>query len=218
MLPGKLEKHNVIMQQDLLPLFPLRLVLLPGAPISLHIFEERYKEMIGQAIERNSEFGIVLAHENGIVNTGCTATVREVARKYEDGRMDIEAVGRRRFEILFLNEEKAYLQGAVEFFEDDDDQPPPPDLVAKIATGYERLRRLEGEPDFAGDPKLSFRVAHLVSDIELRQAMLGLRSESARLKQLAEFLPGYVAHAIEASRMRDLAHGNGHNRRRDQSE
>jgi ATP-dependent protease La (LON) substrate-binding domain len=201
------------MQQDLLPLFPLRMVLLPGAPVSLHIFEERYKEMIGQAIERKSEFGIVLAHEKGIVNTGCTAIVREVTHKYDDGRMDIEAVGRRRFEILFLNEEKAYLQGKVEFFEDDDDQPPPQDLLARITADYERLRGPGDEPDFGADPKLSFRVARMVEDIDLQQNMLGLRSESARLKLLADFLPAYVSRLIEVGRMRELARGNGHNRR-----
>src|SRR5436305_9565323 len=88
--PCELEKHNVSMQQDLLPLFPLHMVLLPGAPAGLHIFEERYKEMIGEAVDRSTEFGIVLAHEKGLVNTGCSASIREVKQKYEDGRMDIE--------------------------------------------------------------------------------------------------------------------------------
>src|SRR4051812_26903467 len=108
------------MQQDLLPLFPLHMVLLPGSPVALHIFEERYKEMIGQAIETNTEFGIVLASDGGIVNTGCRAVVRRALEKYDDGRMDIVPAGRRRFEILFLNEDKPYLQGAVQFFDDDD--------------------------------------------------------------------------------------------------
>jgi ATP-dependent Lon protease len=210
---GKLEKHNVIMQQDLLPLFPLRLVLLPGAPVSLHIFEERYKQMIGQAIERKTEFGIVLAHEQGIVNTGCTALVQEVTQKYDDGRMDIEALGRRRFEVLSLNEEKEYLQGAVEFFEDDDEQPPPVDLLARITADYERLRGAEEEPDFGSGSKLSFRVARILDDINVQQTMLGLRSETARLKQLAGFLPAYVSRVKDTARMRDLARGNGHNRR-----
>ena len=108
------------MQQELLPLFPLQLVLLPGAGLPLHIFEERYKEMIGEAINDGTEFGIVLASEKGIVNTGCTAVVQRVVNRYDDGRMDIIARGRRRFEILLLNEEKNYLRGAVEFFDDED--------------------------------------------------------------------------------------------------
>ena len=108
------------MQQELLPLFPLQLVLLPGVELPLHIFEDRYKEMIGEAINDGTEFGIVLASEKGIVNTGCTAVVQRVVNRYDDGRLDIIARGRRRFEILLLNEEKNYLRGAVEFFDDED--------------------------------------------------------------------------------------------------
>jgi Lon protease-like protein len=201
------------MQQDLLPLFPLRMVLLPGAPVGLHIFEERYKEMVGEAIDQNTEFGIVLAHEKGLVNTGCTATVREVRQKYEDGRMDIEVVGRRRFEILFLNEEKSYLRGAVEFFDDEDEAAPADELLARVSADYARLRALEEEPNFYGDPKLSFRIAQMVEDLDLRQMMLSLRSERARLKQLADFLPAYVTRLLQTARVRALARSNGHARR-----
>src|SRR5271165_5447766 len=68
----------VHMEQSLLPLFPLNVVLFPRTPLPLHIFEERYKEMIGKAIRDQSEFGIVLAHENGIGNAGCTVTVEKL--------------------------------------------------------------------------------------------------------------------------------------------
>ncbi len=209
----EMENDNVSMQQDLLPLFPLRMVLLPGAPVDLHIFEDRYKEMIGEAIARGTEFGIVLAQDKGLVNTGCTAAVQEVKHKYDDGRMDIEAVGRRRFEILFLNEEKSYLRGAVEFFDDEDDAAPADDLLARVSADYARLRSLEDEPAYHGEPKLSFRIAQLVEDLDLRQLMLGLRSERARLQQLADYLPAYVARLLETARMRELARSNGHARR-----
>jgi Lon protease-like protein len=66
------------MHDELLPLFPLEVVLLPQNYLPLHIFEERYKEMIGEAIAENREFGIVLATEGGIVNTGCTASIGTV--------------------------------------------------------------------------------------------------------------------------------------------
>jgi len=202
------------MQQDLLPLFPLRMVLLPGAPAALHIFEDRYKEMIGDAIANGREFGIVLASDKGIVNTGCTAVVDQVTQKYDDGRMDIVAVGRRRFEILFLNEEKDYLQGAVEYFDDDEEDSPPAELQQRVESGFEDLQTIEDKSeDSGGDAKLSFRVAGLVEDVNLRQMMLGLRSETARLKQLDEYLPSYVARLREAGRVRELARRNGHGRR-----
>src|SRR5579871_3829993 len=102
------ESHNSNMQSGLLPLFPLQVVLLPGGELPLHIFEDRYKEMIGEVIRDRLEFGVVLANDKGIVNTGCTATVEKILRQYSDGRMDILARGRRRFEIVMLNDERNY--------------------------------------------------------------------------------------------------------------
>src|SRR6185312_12382338 len=104
------------MQQELLPLFPLPLVLFPGARLPIHVFEDRYKEMIGEVLREGREFGVVQAGEKGIVNTGCTAAVDRVLKQYPDGRMDVLTVGRRRFEIILLNDERPYLRGAVDFF------------------------------------------------------------------------------------------------------
>ena len=113
------KKHNGSMQQGLLPLFPLPLVLLPRTPLALHIFEDRYKEMIGEAIRDRTEFGVVLARDREVLNTGCTAVVDRVLQTYDDGRMDILAGGRRRFEIVSLDQERAFLRGDVEFFDDE---------------------------------------------------------------------------------------------------
>src|SRR5262245_32090594 len=123
------------MQQGLLPLFPLNVVLFPGAELPLHIFEERYKEMIGEAIRDHLEFGVVLANEKGIVNTGCTATVEKVLKQYPDGRMDIMTQGRRRFEIVQLNDERSFLRGSVEFFDDEEFDPPGADLEKRAIDG-----------------------------------------------------------------------------------
>src|SRR5579871_6657722 len=112
----------------LLPLFPLQLVAFPGSAIPLHIFEERYKEMVGDAESRGSEFGIVLAKEGGIVNAGCTVVVEAVLRRYPDGRFDVVTRGRRRFEIVSLDQEKDYLRGEVTYFDDEDESPANPEL------------------------------------------------------------------------------------------
>ena len=77
------------MPKRLIPLFPLQLVVFPRTRLPLHIFEERYKEMVGDAIRDDSEFGIVLAKEDGILNAGCTVMVEKVLEMYPDGRMDI---------------------------------------------------------------------------------------------------------------------------------
>src|ERR1700693_6448364 len=106
--------------QGWLPLFPLQVVLLPDAEPPLHIFEDRYKEMIAEVLRDKIEFGVVLANEQGIVGTGCTAVIERVLREYPDGRLDILTVGRRRFEIVSLNEERSFLRGSVEYFDDED--------------------------------------------------------------------------------------------------
>ncbi|HEY3841532.1 MAG TPA: LON peptidase substrate-binding domain-containing protein, partial [Bryobacteraceae bacterium] len=97
----------------LLPLFPLQLVVFPRIQVPLHIFEERYKEMVGDSIAQSTEFGIVLAKDAGIVSSGCTVAVEKVLTRYPDGRMDILTRGRRRFDILSIDQEKSYLRGEV---------------------------------------------------------------------------------------------------------
>ena len=107
------------MEETLIPLFPLEVVLFPEAPLPLHIFEPRYKTMIGECLKSKSPFGVVLARNDSIGRIGCSAQVVNITRKYEDGRMDIFTVGRQRFEILFTNEERPFLQAGVYFFEDE---------------------------------------------------------------------------------------------------
>src|SRR5881396_2113985 len=94
----------------LLPLFPLHVVLFPGGVLPLHIFEERYKEMIGEAIRNKAEFGVMLATSGGIANIGCSAVVEQVIKDYPDGRQDILTRGKRRFELLLVNEERDFLR------------------------------------------------------------------------------------------------------------
>ena len=106
------------MAEQILPLFPLKVVLFPDTALPLHIFEERYKEMIGEVIDSNGEFGVLCATDNTVANVGCTARVAKEIRRYDDGRMDILTIGRRRFRIGRLQHDKAYLQGTVRFFSD----------------------------------------------------------------------------------------------------
>ena len=81
------------MAMELIPLFPLSVVLLPSMPLPLHIFEDRYKEMMSEDYPAKGEFGVVFAKDDGIVNIGCTATVERVMRRYDDGRLDLLAIG-----------------------------------------------------------------------------------------------------------------------------
>lgn len=206
------------MQTGLLPLFPLQAVLLPGAPLPLHIFEDRYKEMIGEVLRAQTEFGVVLSQEKGIANSGCTATVEKVLHRYPEGRLDILTRGRRRFEIVVLNNEKAYLRGTVMFFDDEGAEAAPPELAAQAMEYIGQLRRLEGEAAEleanVNDPRLSFVLAQSVPDLMFRQVLLALRSEAERIRHLAEFLPRYIARRRRIAHIRDLAPRNGHGKER----
>jgi len=197
------------MQPGLLPLFPLQVVLLPGAELPLHIFEDRYKEMIGEVIRDRIEFGVILASDKGIVNTGCTAMIDKVLREYPDGRMDILARGRRRFEIMMLNDERSFLRGSVEFFDDEEDSPIAPEVRQRAIDGY---RALSGESIDLNHPQLSFRLAQPVSDLGFRQQMLASRSEADRLRQLADFLPIHNLRQRRIQHVKEVAPRNGHGR------
>ncbi|MEO8129435.1 MAG: LON peptidase substrate-binding domain-containing protein [Bryobacteraceae bacterium] len=204
------------MSDALLPLFPLQLVLLPSTPLPLHIFEDRYKEMFGEVIRTKAEFGVVQAGEKGIVNTGCSATVEKVLTEYPDGRMDVLALGRRRFEILRLNDERAFLRGSVQFFDDDDAGPAETELQIRALEGFTELKALGdqhvfGEPKL-GDPQLSFQLAQLVQDLNFKQLLLSTRSEAERIRQLAGFLPEYASRQKHVSHMKEVGPKNGHSK------
>jgi Lon protease-like protein len=197
------------MQPGLLPLFPLQVVLLPGAELPLHIFEDRYKEMIGEVIREHVEFGVILANEKGIVNTGCTALIDKVLREYPDGRMDILARGRRRFEIMMLNDERSFLRGSVEFFDDEEESPVAPEARQRAIDGYMEVSKEAVDLD---QPQLSFRLAQPVVDLGFRQSMLTSRSEADRIRQLADFFPVHNLRQRRIQHVKEVAPRNGHGR------
>jgi Lon protease-like protein len=201
------------MPSQLLPLFPLHVVVFPRTQLPLHIFEERYKEMVSDAMRDNTEFGIVLAKEDGIVNAGCTVVVEQMLKQYPDGRMDILTAGRRRFEVVTLNEEKEYLRGEVEFFDDDEPGPAPDEVQHRALTQYKGLleigeARSYSAPDLK-DPQLSFQLAQSIQDLDFLSVLLRNRSERDRLRELNEFLSEYIPKQRQIARIRHLAPLNG---------
>src|SRR5207248_3107482 len=107
----------------LLPLFPLDVVLLPGTPLPLHVFEPRYREMISECLQGQEPFGVVRTREEGIEEIGCTAEILTVTKKYDDGRMDIVTQGRDRFEVISVNQERSFLQAEVVYLQDEPERP-----------------------------------------------------------------------------------------------
>ena len=207
------------MQPGLLPLFPLQVVLLPGAELPLHIFEDRYKEMIAEVVHDRLEFGVILAGEKGIVNTGCTASIERVIREYPDGCLDIMARGRRRFEIVLLNDERSFLRGSVEFFDDEDESAVPPETRQRAIDGFHEMQKLlapgnlaEIDSEELSRAPLSFRLAQPVADLGFRQGLLTTRSEGDRLRQLADFFPIHNLRHKRIQHVKEVAPRNGHGR------
>jgi len=110
------------MSDEWLPLFPLGLVLLPGQRLPLHIFEQRYKQMIGECLQGGGAFGLVCYTGAEMKSVGCTARVSEVLQRYPDGRLDILCIGERRFRIEEQDQREAYLRARVRYFDDAETQ------------------------------------------------------------------------------------------------
>lgn len=199
----------------LLPLFPLDVVLLPGTPLPLHIFEPRYKEMIGECLANNAPFGVIRALEDGIAEVGCTAEIVTVTKEYPDGRLDLVAEGRNRFEVLELNRDRSFLQAEVLLVPDDPVTPAEEDKVRAIQVHLEILSLAGAVQDLsaADQSALSFYlVGSLPLDLDFKQKLLAMRSESERIQAVVAYLESILPNLRRAARAREKAGGNGHAR------
>ena len=199
----------------LLPLFPLEVVLLPGTPLPLHIFEPRYKEMIAECRAQQAPFGVVRAFDQGIAEVGCTAEIVTVTKEYDDGRLDLIAQGRNRFEVLELNQERAFLRAAVLLLPDEPSSAAPEDSARALAA-HKQIMTLAGAVQdlSAFDPAtLSYHLAgSLPLDLDLKQKLLTTRSEGERIRTLATYFETILPNLRRAARAREKSSGNGHAR------
>ena len=198
---------------SLLPLFPLDLVLLPGTPLPLHIFEPRYKEMIGECLEQKKVFGILRVLNEGLADIGCTAEVVAVTKTYDDGRMDIVTQGRQRFELLSVNQERAFLRGEILYLPDDP-QAPTADETARAIDLHKQILTLANAqqdlPDSADSPLSYLLAGSLPLDLDFKQKMLALRSEAERMRTIIAYFENVLPSLRRAVQVRQKAGGNGH--------
>jgi len=197
----------------MLPLFPLELVLLPGTPLPLHIFEPRYKEMIGECIAADTPFGIVRALEEGIAGIGCTAEIITVTKEYPDGRMDLVCEGRKRFEVLELNRDRSFLQAEVLIVPDEPGVEIQEERAKAVQLHLEIMSLAGAVQDLsaADQNQLSFYLAgSLPLDLDFKQNLLSMRSEGQRLQAVAAYLEKLLPRLRHAARAREKAGGNGH--------
>ena len=192
---------------SLLPIFPLELVLLPGVPLPLHIFEPRYKEMIAECLEQKKPFGVVRASSDGVADIGCTAEIMSVTKKYDDGRMDILTRGVERFEVIEVNEDRSFLQAEISVVQDEDEPGKPAGEMATQAVRlHAEIAKLAGAEPSGPDEragKLSFLLAgSLPLDLDFKQSLLSTLSEEKRLEAVIGYLEAILPGLRRAAKAR----------------
>jgi Lon protease-like protein len=195
-----------------LPLFPLGLVLLPGELVPLHIFEERYKLMIGECLEQESEFGIIWLSDDGLKEVGCAARIARVLERFDDGRLNILVEGTEPFRLTRRIEDLPYPAGDVEPLADDRDTDE--DALERARSRYadlvEEVTEDRPEPEALAQLDAYGMAATLEVAPAAKQALLELRSESGRLEQLETLFAEALQRIKMAERAAERASGNGH--------
>jgi Lon protease-like protein len=214
-----------------LPIFPLPVVLFPGVPLPLHIFEPRYRRMLSDIRAANNLFGLSYFNEPVTGDSrppaghvGCAAEVVEV-QPLPEGRSNILTVGLARYRLeAYADAGEPYLVARVEFFEDDAEDA---SLLARRASEVSALfrriarsvRALNDDrtaiPDLPEDEpeRLSFLVAAAMElENDAKQELLELRSTAARLARVGKLLAGAVGDYERRASAHELARGNGHGR------
>ena len=216
-----------------LPVFPLPVVLFPGVPLPLHIFEPRYRQMLQDIRVTNNLFGVAYfdpASSTDAVppagHVGCVAEVTET-QTFPDGRSNILTVGVVRFRIdSYVERGDEYLVAKISYFEDDEeDEATLAGLTKEVADAFTRIaqavRTINDErtnlPNISNtEPqRLSFLVAAAMEiEADVKQEMLELRSTFERLERLRAMLSVAVKGYEERARIHELAKGNGHSGKR----
>jgi len=194
------------------PLFPLGLVALPTELVPLHIFEERYKTMIGRCIDERSEFGIVWMADDGLRPIGCACEIAEIVERMDDGRINLIARGTRPFRIETRQDELPYPAGTVEFLEDRDEKAD--EEVAEAAhSAYADL--VEEATDRTPDrgeigAMTAYQMAATVEfGLDAKQGLLDLRSEAARLRLVTRLFRAAIKRLDFVNRAQARARSNG---------
>jgi len=199
---------------ELLPLFPLDVVLFPGMALPLHIFEPRYKELIGECLEQDAPFGVVRAVEDGLAQVGCSAEVVTVVKKYDDGRMDIVTRGLRRFETVELNQDRSFLQADVAFLKDGPDAAPAEKKKAFDLHHSLLLMAASGQAIPTLDPPDEFLSFYLISqlpvDLDFKQTILAMPTETKRLSTLIEYYEAIIPKLQKMTQAKKKSGSNGH--------
>jgi ATP-dependent Lon protease len=193
-------------------LFPLPMVLLPTEQVPLHIFEDRYKELIGECLEEDRPFGVLYADGDGIQEVGTHALVIQVLTRFDDGRMNVLVEGGERFRVHELTAGRSFQTGRTSPLLDDDD-PADAAAVEHALELFEHLRELtvsEVEAPPGDSPQLSYALASRVElEPEIKQGLLQATSERVRLERVSDLLVDAAATVERHRRAAERAATNG---------
>jgi Lon protease-like protein len=197
-----------------IPLFPLELVLFPGMPLPLHIFEPRYREMIAECVAGNAPFGVVRAERDGLAIVGCTAQVVRVLRRYPDGRSDILTQGIDRFEIEQLDNSRTFLQAQVDMLPDSGPAAERSVREECVALHFEALHLLgagEGNMQLNLDAPVAYLLAAAMpADLNFQQALLTMRSDRERTQTLLAYYREILPKLRSGAKASQRASNDGH--------
>jgi Lon protease-like protein len=197
---------------DELGLFPLGIVLLPTERLPLHIFEDRYKELIEECLAQDAEFGLVFADDDGIRDVGTRARVTEVLTRFEDGRLNVLVEGGERFQVEKLTDGRSFHTAHVSPVDDADDAADSA-AIEEAMRIFGILREVTGsevEPPDPASPQLSFALAGKV-ELSAGEKLTLLRelSERRRIELVHELLEHAVLAARRMRRAAERATTNG---------
>jgi Lon protease-like protein len=194
------------------PLFPLGLVALPSELVPLHIFEERYRTMIDECLERESEFGIVWLSDEELKPVGCACEIEQVLERMEDGRLNILVRGTRPFRLVERQDELPYPAGTVEFLEDRDDE-----LDEDAALGarevYAELVEQATDNEIDNEQLALMSAYEMAATVDFgldaKQGLLELRAENARLRLVTRLFRAALKRLEFVERAQSRARSNG---------
>lgn len=197
-----------------LPLFPLGVVLYPGEPLPLHIFEERYRQMTAVCLQQDTPFGILCMNDGRMAKVGCSARIRRVLQRYEDGRLDIMVEGESRFQWVTLHNDCDYLTGEVNWLSDPD-RPTRKGALERVIAQHMRLMEIAGRAVRPGLYESSYGVSWVIGrnaglTLTQKQELLEIGSEKARIEFLIEHLESFIPRVERTSSLRQKIMSNGH--------
>jgi len=194
------------------PLFPLGIVALPTESVPLHIFESRFRTMIEECLDGESEFGIVWLSEDELKPIGCACEIDEVLERTDDGRLTILVRGTRVFRLLERQDDLPYPAGIVEFLAERDEAPDE-EVAQEAHELYWELVEQATDRTLSEEELAAMSAYSMAATVDFgadaKQELLELRSENARLRLLTLLFRAAIKQMELAERAQLRAHSNG---------